>query len=168
MTLPGLSDNTDDAVALLQQIAENTSNTPEVDQTLEGANIQQRIGVIPGQSVVIKETAHLEDANPDGSVTLSPGDKATIAEFNEGQEHAVYAFGATDTNNVLYHLEIDGTPVIGPTNGPLGTVNNPFSFVETYGGALPADKRTRLIATYPSAATGDVDVVGRIHVEVVG
>jgi hypothetical protein len=163
------SDNNDTMIALLQQIVENTGQPPQqqFEQTIEGASIDERIGVVPAQNVIIKETAHLEHANSDGSVTLSPGDEKKIAEFNENVAHAVLAFGATDTNNVLYSLYLDGDPLIGPTNGPLGTVNNLFSFVQKYGGAIPADKRCSLRAEYPEAATGDVQVVGRLHVEVV-
>lgn len=167
MTFPGMSDNYDQMVQLLAQIAENTGDieTQETqDVTIEGSNIDQRIGVVPHNTIVITESGDLDSADDDGTITLERGQETTIAEFTD-QAHAVYAVGATDVQDVRYWLEIDGDPAVGPTRGPLGTVNSPFSFVEKYGGAVPADNRCRLRALY-TGDSGEVNVVGRIHLEV--
>jgi len=165
--LPGFRDNLQRVVSLLQQIEQNTSDIDQkTDLTLEGATIGDRVGIIPHRAVVINESADLDDdaTNAQGAVELSPGDKRVLAEYEAGT-HAVYAAGAEDHSGVQYWLEVDNDPVVGPTFGSLGTVNSPFSFVETYGGAIPAEKRSRLIAQYPSNQTGDITLVGRIHVE---
>lgn len=166
MSLPGFTDSQDEAVALLRQIAENTGSLEQnQDVTLEGSNIQQRMGVIPAGTVVIKETADMDSI--DGTaVTLSPGDEQTLASYREGST-AVYAYGATDASNVIYWLEVDGNLAVGPTRGPLGTINSPFSFVANYGGAVPSDSRVKLKARYPASESGEVDLVARMHLEVV-
>lgn len=154
-------------VKLLQQIERNTSDIDQkTDVTLEGSNVGDRIGIIPHHAVVIKESADLEEdaTNNQGAVEMSPGDKRVLAEYDDGT-HAVYAAGAEDHSGVRYWLEVDNDPVVGPTFGSLGTVNSPFSFVETYGGAIPAENRSRLMAQYPSNQTGDITLVGRLHVE---
>jgi len=154
-------------VSLLEEIERNTSDIDQkTDVTLEGAKIGDRIGLIPRDTVVIKESADLDDdkTNDQGAIELSPGDKRILAEFNGGV-HAVYAVGAQDATGVRYWLQVDGYPVVGPTFGSLGTVNSPFSFVEKYGGAVPADNRTRLMVQYPNDQTGDIALVGRLHIE---
>ena len=167
--LPGFRDNQQRIVSLLEEIVRNTGDLnqrQDVDVTLEGTNIGDRIGIIPHHAVVIKESADLDDSelNASGEVVMSPGDQRVLAEYEEGT-HAVYALGAQDHSGVRYWLEVDNQPVVGPTWGTLGTVNSPFSFVKTYGGAIPADNRTRLMAHYPESQTGDITLVGRLHVE---
>lgn len=165
--LPGMKDDTTRMVRLLEQIAENTRDIDaEHDIRLEGARIDQRIGVLPHNAIVITETADmdLESLNPDGTITIEPGDKRKIAEYREG-DHGVLAYGAVDEPDLVYWLEVDGTPVVGPTRSPLGTINSPFSFVDVYGGAVPSEERTEVIVSRPDDATGSVDVAARLHVE---
>lgn len=168
-SIPAFTDNKDQIVALLEQIVHNTGDLDNLDQdiTLEGARIDERTGLIPHRSVRVIESGHLDpdthDMTPDGAVILDPGDEATLAEYRDS--HAVYAVGATDASGVAYSLEVDGEIAIGPTRGPLGTVNSPFSFVEKYGGALPANDRTILKAHYPEGESGQIELVGRLHIE---
>jgi hypothetical protein len=165
--IPGFRDNLARMVSLLEEIERNTSDLDQnADVTLEGATIQNRVGIIPHHAVVINESADLDDdaTNAQGAVEMSPGDKRVLAEYDAGT-HAVYAAGAEDHSGVQYWLDVDNNPVVGPTFGSLGTVNSPFSFVEKYGGAIPAENRSRLMAQYPSNQTGDITLVGRIHVE---
>lgn len=169
MNLPGMSDNSDAVIELLAQIAENTSGSRDTnttqDVTVEGSEINKRQGVIPHGSVRVIETSDLDDANDDGTITLSPGEKATLVEYR-GSASATYAVGATDVAGVVYWLEVDGNPVIGPTNGPLGTVPEPFSFIQNYGGAVPSSNRVAYKALYPDDQTGQIDLSSRIHLEV--
>lgn len=165
--IPGFRDNLARMVSLLEEIEKNTNDLDQnTDVTLEGATIQDRVGIVPHHAVVINESADLDSdkTNAQGAVELSPGDKRVLAEYDAGT-HAVYAAGAEDHSGVQYWLEVDNDPVVGPTFGSLGTVNSPFSFVETYGGAIPAEKRSRLMAQYPSNQTGDITLVGRLHLE---
>lgn len=169
MSLPGISDNDDEMLRLLRQIAENTRDLDaEQNLTLEGDNVEERIGLIPQRTIGITETQNLPDdkTTSDGAVKLSPGDERTLCEFRGGP-HALLATGATDRANLIYRVEIDGKLAVGPSFGPLGTVNSPFSFVQQYGGGIPAKSSSRLIARYPDSGGGDVEVVGRNHIEVI-
>ena len=166
MSLPQFSDNDDEVIELLRQIRDGVGQIDrDQDVTIEGSNIDQRIGVIPPNTIRIVETDGLENVDSGGPVTLSPGETATLARFR-GQACAAYAVGMSDRANVRYWLEVDGNPAVGPTTGPLGTVNDPFSFVNAYGGAVPAQERIEVKAEYSEAGSGDVNLVARVHLEV--
>lgn len=154
-------------VALLERIAENTGSIDQPDKTinLNGQTADKRVGFIPAKSFVTVETDDLDSTNSDGTVTLSPGDTKTLVEFKD--QCAVYAVGASDKQDVEYQLEVDRTVVGGRTNSPLGLVNDPFSFVDKLGGAIPVEKRVRYVASYDSAASGDINLAGRMMVEVI-
>ena len=170
MSFPGFSDNSDEAIRLLREIANNTGDLDdfETNVTLEGDNVEERVGLVPHEATIIKETAQLDDdkTTADGAVKLSPGDEKTLCKYRGGA-HGLIATGATDRADLLYRLDVDGDVAVGPTFGPLGTLNSPFSFVEAYGGAIPADSSSRLVARYPESGSGEVEVVGRNHIEVI-
>lgn len=162
----GISDNEDEMVALLRKIAENTGTLDQPEQTinLNGQTADQRVGFIPANAFVTLETDDLENSDPDGTLTLSPGDTKAVVEYS-GQ-CAVYAVGCSDKQDVEYQLEVDGRVVGGRMNSPLGLLNDPFSFVEKLGGAVPVEKRVRYVVNYDSEASGDIALAGRLMVEV--
>lgn len=163
-----MRDTRDEMVALLRQIAENTGAvaTDGVDKTinLNGQTADQRVGFIPANSFVTLETDDLDNADPNGTITLSPGDTKAVVEYSGAC--AVYAVGCSDKQDVEYQLEVDGRVVGGRMNSPLGLLNEPFSFVEKLGGAVPVEKRVRYVVNYDSAASGDISLAGRLMVEV--
>lgn len=166
MGFPGIDDNDDKMVALLQQIAENTGDLDQPDRTinLNGQTADNRVGFIPANSFYSFETDDLDGANANGTVTLSPGDTAVLVEYDG--KGALYAVGATDKQDVEYQLEIDNQLTGGRTNSPLGLINNPFSFVQMCGGAVPIEDKARYIASYSAGASGDITLAARMLVEV--
>lgn len=163
----GIDDNEDRMVALLEQLVENTGTLDQPEQTinLNGQTADKRVGFIPANAFVTLETDDLDEASESGTITLSPGDTKTVVEY--GGQCAVYAVGCGDKQDVEYQLEVDGRVVGGRMNSPLGLTNDPFSFVEKLGGAIPVEKRVRYVANYDSAASGDITLAGRLMVEVI-
>jgi len=166
VSLPQFSDNDDEVIELLREIRDGVSAIDKEERiTLEGSNIDKRVGLIPHNTVQIVETDDLEGVDPGGTITMEPGDTATLAQYR-GRPSASYAVGASDVDAVRYTLQVDGNPAVGPTTGPLGTISDPFSFVEAYGGAVPADDRVALKAEYPDSQSGQVELAARLHLEV--
>jgi plastocyanin len=170
MPIRGFKDLENRMVELLERIEENTREV-DVSQTneIEGSSINERRGLLPREAIKIRETADLDPQqaalNPDGTITLSPGDRVRIAQYR-GVPHAVLAYGAVDRPEVAYSVHTDSNPAVGPTRSPMGTINAPFSFVEHYGGAVPAQNSSAVWVERPAGATGTVDVAARLHLEV--
>jgi hypothetical protein len=185
----GIKDNEDAMVRLLVQIAKNTggldggdtSITQEGDQTTvtrEGDTIsqdetvnvetaEQRTGMIAPRAYVVKETADLDGANPDGTITVDPSKEVVVAEWEPGQDFSLLAAGATDHPNAAYLLRADSnSPIGGATASPLGSVTDPFSFVDELGGAVYCEKRVQYLVRLSSNATESIDVAARLHGEV--
>ena len=168
------SDNEDKMVRLLEQIAANTGSIdelgdgPQQEINIQGETVSSRVGTIDPKDLLVIETDDLDASNDEGAVTVDPGEQATIVGYRPGWPFAVLAVGANDEADVQYQLRVDGqTPVGGTTNSPMGTVNNPFSFVDELGGAPHAEKRVDLIAYVDQSASAPVDLVGRLYLEAI-
>jgi len=165
----GMSDTDDEIVRLLRQIQANTSSSTEPDVTkevnLNGTTADERVGLIPARSYITVESDNLDHATDAGTVVLEPGDSVPIVEYRDTAA-AVYAVGATDKQDVEYTLEVDNATVGGRTNSPLGLLNEPFSFVNTLGGAVPVESSIEYVAHYDENADGTIEIVGRLHLEV--
>lgn len=164
-----MKDVDDRMVQLLEQIAKNTGSLDQPDKniTLKGQTADSRVGLLPAQSYITVETSDLDDANADGTITLHPGETKALVKHTR-QPKAVYAVGASDASDVEYGLLADKQPVGGTTNSPLGLINDPFSFVDQLGGAVPCNNRAEYKAHLDSSATGPVDLAARMHLEVMG
>lgn len=105
--------------------------------------------------------------NSNGSITLSPGDELPIVSTGKlNQGGYVLGVGATDVSGVEYYLDVDGEyEVGGRTNSPLGTINSPFSFIKEFGATVPASSSAEYVAKYGEDESGDVELVGRLHVQ---
>ncbi|MBZ6496023.1 hypothetical protein [Natrinema longum] len=167
-------------VSLLQRIAENTSDIEGGDGTESSESREDthnhyydgQVRPMGPQQYIVSETSNLEDVNDDGSVTLEPGDEKTVVSQSlprsSQQALALLAIGATDETDVQWALQIDDHTVGGGwTNSPLGLVNDPFSFVDEFQAIIPAEHKIEYVARYNPAASGSVDLVGRMHTEVI-
>lgn len=167
MSLPQFEDNDDRMVALLEQIVKNTGGglAQDVTQnvTFEGQTADSRVGVIPAGTYLSVETSNLEEVDDSGSITLEPGDSATLVRYTE--PCMLYAIGATDQADVQYELRIDNRAIGGRTNSPIGRINAPFSYVDALGGVLGVEQRVEYVAHYDKDATGTVDLAARLHLE---
>jgi plastocyanin len=168
-----IEDDTEKMLALLRQLVENTGGLAErsgpggTDVTIEGQTAASRVGTIEPANLLVVETADLEDANDDGTITVEPGSTETFVQFR-GQPHNVLAGGAVDRADVRYNLEADGsTTVGGTTNSPLGSINEPFSFVATLGGAPGVERRSAYKAFLSEGADAPVRLAGRLFVELI-
>jgi hypothetical protein len=172
--LPVLRDNVQELVdqlrVLNQTLAQGgLSGDSGEDGTInvfDGASARAG-GAINPYGYRIYETADLAEANGSGTITLEPGEEATIVESDNASNGLLgLAIGASDKPDVRYRLYVDGERTVGGlTNSPLGTVNSPFSFVKMLGGVLPAERRIEYRAIYDPAATGEVELAARLHVE---
>lgn len=165
------SDNEDKMVALLEQIASNTGDLDELEQsrevTIETESVASRVGVVEPQDYIVVESDNLDHANDDGTVSLSPGDQVVIAEWQPEFPFALLAAGATDAADVEYTLIADTDQTLGGvTSSPLGTLNDPFSFVDAIGGAPSCEKSIKYVARLDSDASSSVDIAARLHAEV--
>lgn len=168
--VPGMGSEDRSMVELLEIIAVNTggldaSRDGEIDITHQPGVHGQR-PIDPG-GYSIYETADLDKANPDGTVTVQPGEEAVLAETPRmDRGWALYAAGAVDEDDCAYYIRIDNELVVGGTTAsPLGTINSPFSFPETMGGYVPASTVVELLVRYSAEASGEINLAGRIHVE---
>lgn len=168
-----IDDQDDVAIALLRQLVVNTGTIDQLDGSQQEINIQgetvsSRTGTIDPTDLLIVETDDMEGANDDGTITIDPGDHATIVGYRPGWPFGILAVGASDEDDVEYQLRVDSdTPVGGTTNSPLGTVNEPFSFVDELGGAPHGEKRVDYVAYVDSDADAPVDLVGRVYLEAI-
>jgi len=130
--------------------------------------VAARSGVLDPSKYVVRESDDLKNVDPGGAVTLSPGETKTIVDARPATDAgmALMAVGANDEPGVQYRLRVDDNRVIGgTTNSPLGVLNNPFSFKEKFGAVVPVESYVEYEVTYDATATGDVEIAGRIHVE---
>lgn len=117
---------------------------------------------------IVLETDDLDSVSSGGTVTLSPGETKTLVEYTGPSPVSLMAVGATDAADTEYQLYIDNQRVVGgTTNSPLGTLNDPFSFIQMFDGAIPAGT-VEYRAHRRSSASGDADLAGRLHLEVIG
>jgi len=168
---PGIRDNDDRMVALLEQIAQNTGSLDggiDREISIEGTHSGDRVGHLQPDTLIVAETDDLDrdDINDDGTITVEPGEEMPLARIRPDVPFAILAVGAVDEVDVTYQLKIDNDPAISPTNSPLGLINDPFSFVVAYGAAIPAEKSAVYTARLDPQASGSVDLAARIHGEV--
>lgn len=152
---------------LAQQVA---SDPVEIDEKASSYDDGGTSGtrMMDSSRYIVLETANMDEANPDGTITLEPGDEEAILRFNRDVPIALQAIGAVDVGGVTYEIRINNERTVGgQTSGPLGTVNDPFSFVEKLGAAVPAESM-EYVATYPPSQSGSVDLAARAHFEVLG
>jgi hypothetical protein len=152
---------------LAQQTGDHIEqNVKKADATRDAG--PSGVKLLDATRYIVLETANLDEANDDGTVTLEPGDETALIRYDLGTPVAVTAIGAVDHNDVTYYIRINNEKTIGgETNSPLGTVNAPFSFIEKLGAAIPAES-LEYIARYDSAASGQIDLAARAHLEVIG
>lgn len=115
---------------------------------------------------LVLETADLDGANDDGTVTLEPGEEKTLIRYDQDATAALLALGANDAQNVIYTTRANGKKALGgKTHSPLGQVNFPFSFVDQLGAALPIESLEYRAKLMPDAEF-DVRLAARAHLEV--
>lgn len=121
-------------------------------------------GGIPAGRVLVHETSIQSNANPDGTVTIEPGEeKAVVRWARTGTVH-LFALGSNDAPGLRFKLVVD-EEIIANTKSPLGTINDPFSFADKYDGPIEADSSV----SYRVENVGDSTrkMAGRLHMEVV-
>lgn len=117
---------------------------------------------------VALETTNLDEANTNGTVTLQPGDSQALIRWDRELEVAIMAIGAVDKDDVQYEIRANHDQTVGGvTQSPLGTINDPFSFVQELGAAVPV-QTFEYVATLSQNASSPVDLAARAHMEVVG
>lgn len=152
---------------LAQQTGQDINQNVQKAETFTDAG-PSGVRMMDSSRYIVLETANLDEAADDGTVTLSPGDEQAIIRYDLGTPIALTAIGAVDRDNCTYEIRINDQKTIGgQTNSPLGTLNAPFSFVQKLGAAVPAEK-LEYVVTYDPNATGDIKLAGRAHMEVVG
>lgn len=163
----GLTDNEDQAIALLEQIATGIGQLSGSSEQVDINRMGLPLRSISPRSYIVRETDDLDAAKDNGTVKLSPGETVELVAHEPQTAAAlVTAIGANDEQDVVYWIEVDNTYTVGgQTNSPLGTINDPFSFVATLGGAIPVESYVAYKAGMPSTASGPVDMAGRLHVE---
>lgn len=159
---PMFADSEDRQIALLEQIAENLGGIQSAASTsrrpVGGAGYQP-------SSLLVTETAAVDDANDDGTITVKPGQERTIVEWETTGDRAdVLALGASDAADAVFSLYIDGEIKI-QTLSPLGTITNPFSFVEKIGSAYQGGQSVSYRVTLLDGAAAAVDFAGRLFVD---
>lgn len=167
-----IKDDDDRAVKLLEQIARNTGSIGDLDGgveqeiTIESENVNSRVGTVKPRNYIVVETADMDGANDDGTVTLQPGDTKVLVSY-AGDPFAALALGANNEQGVEYVLRADSDRTVGGvTQSPLGSIGDPFSFVQAIGAAVSCEKSIEYIARADPNMTDPVDVAARLHVEV--
>lgn len=145
-----------------------SSNVQDAFSMMVGGGAGGRDTVIRPDRFEVFDTSDLDGANELGSIVMEPGEKKVLAGI-EGMEQGAYIMsaGATDADDVRFALVVDGEyNVGGVTNSPLGSMNEPFSFVTRYGGVVPVTESAQYIAIYDEDGSGQVELTGRIDAEV--
>lgn len=167
-----IDDDQDKMLDLLEVIARNTGGLSDLDEvqqdvTIESSNVNNRVGSIKPRDYVVVETADMDGANDDGTVTLEPGDTVRMASFRSDSAFSVLAVGAYNQQGVEYVLRVDNDRSVGGvTQTPLGDIGAPFSFVEKAGGGVSCKKSIEYIARADADLADPVDVAARLHLEV--
>lgn len=122
------------------------------------------------ESWVIVETADLPDdrLNDQKAVEIEPGEQARLIDYRPPGRGAAWllALGAIDADDVEYAIRVDDSVVSGGwMNSPHGLLNDPFSLVESYGSAIPAERRIEYLARVDPDGS-PAELVARLHVEV--
>lgn len=166
MNIPQISDNSDQIVQLLTQIARNTGSLGENGDGNGPDVLIPRRPLSPGTYRVV-ESADMDWSNDDGTVTVPPGEEVPLVSYEfQAEQGMLLAVGATDAQNVTYRVEVDRNRTVGGrTQSPLGVLNNEFSFVETLGGAIPAASTFAYYARLDESASAAVDLTARLHLE---
>ncbi|WIV67552.1 hypothetical protein [Natrialbaceae archaeon AArc-T1-2] len=150
-------------VQLLEDIARNTGNIDvDVDNDNQSAQESLPISIDPRDFLVI-ETPQLEGSNPDGTITIEPGEVVEIARFDTVPCHLI-GVGAKNQLDVVYRLEVDHQKSLagGWRSMPLGTMGSPYSFVKELGVTFPVEDQIVYKAKLSEAAESTVDVSGKI------
>ncbi|MFC4246468.1 hypothetical protein ACFOZ7_05585 [Natribaculum luteum] len=165
MGFPKFDDSNEQMVKLLAQIAANTGSLP---QGSTQPQVQQSgpMEIDPRQLHVV-ETPLLEEANPDGTVTIEPGEEVTIAEYDTTSDFHLIAAGATNQGDVYYRIRADYEKSVagGWRVMPMGTMGSPYSFVKELGVMFPIEEKIVYEAKLAEAAESTVDVSGKLYLK---
>lgn len=159
-----ITDRVDQIVHELKQI-KSALGVPDKETNVYAG---QRKKLLP-RNYAVFETSDLDAANDDGTVTAEPGETVTLCEVEASQSEKInlLSVGASDEQDVKYFLEIDGKAVAGgQTESPLGLINSEFSFPREFDSSIPAEDSVRYRALRVHSAAGSVDLVARMHAEV--
>ena len=113
------------------------------------------------RNIVIEETSNLDDANSAGIVEIDPGETKTILDYRPKRDVKLLATGATDQPDCTFELR-HGSEIVYDSESPLGTVNEPFSFIDHYGEALDCQDDLQLKVTNTGDSTRKF--AGRWHI----
>jgi hypothetical protein len=151
-----MRDNSDEMVALLEQVEQNTAGLGPTATPTEASKGESR-------PFTVSETSHQPDADADGAVTVAPGESATLASYDVVGVADLLAFGATDHGDSEYELVVDFDSRFA-TQSPLGLLNTPFSLRKELGYTYPADDKIEFKVNRASSATEAARYAGRIFV----
>lgn len=172
VTWPSVEDNDEAALqelrAIRQALQGNNpgAGTDGTVNVFQGQGVSGSVGAINPSTYQVRESDDLDTVDDGGTVTLQPGETKTLVRAENDSGLAVLALGASDEPDVQYHMKIDGNRTVGGyTNSPLGLLTDPFSFVESFGVVVPAERLVEYKATYASTATGEINLAARLHYE---
>lgn len=159
--MSGIRDSTDEMLSLLREIAANTGGI-EHSQNIETAATVENPTRLSSFTVV--ETSQMPFSDPDGTVTLDPGESGRLVEWEAtGDQQIVLGIGATDRSNTAYRMVTENeTKFI--TYSPLGMLNSPFSFKSELGFAFPAGRMVSYEAVVSDQATEAKQFAARLFV----
>lgn len=161
MGFPKFSDSDERMLELLAQIAQNTGSAQQETTQQRG----QQSGPVPidPRRFHVVETPDLEDANPDGTVTIEPGETVELARYDATACHLI-GVGAKTQRDVFYRLRADHEKNFagGWRTMPFGTLGSPYSFVNELGLTFPIEEQIVYEAKLPDGIGSTVDISGKI------
>ena len=158
-----MRDNVDQIVEELQAIRGALGDVEHGDQV----NVRGRpLRTLQPGRYTIKESSDMDDAEPDGSISVAPGDTRTVVRHNSDTGTALLAVGVNDDPDARYQLVVDDNRVVGgETQAPLGTPTDLFSFVDTLNGAIPADSTIEYQVKMDPNASSSSNFTGVLHTD---
>lgn len=160
------TDNFDRMVELLQDIRNILDGEGDSTNTQGPAGLPTGLRPLTRSVYQIRETSDLPDdaLNSNDAVEVQPGETKTIVRHEVKGTAALMAVGATDAADCEYWVAVDEEVAGGGrTNSPLGSINDPFSYVDTLEGYVPANLRVEYKVRLDSSATSSVELVGRMY-----
>lgn len=122
-------------------------------------------GALSGRRFVVQESSNMDGANADGAFVVPDGGTAEIVRWeDEGPLH-LFALGANDATGTKYELVLDGE-IVTRTVSPLGSINDPHSFVDVLGMPLQADES--IVLRVRNKSGQEQTYAGRAYVGVMG